>query len=482
MSIKKSFTAALFASLLITTTLTTNAFAVNRGEVLKRLIEGGNFPKWEGKKFSDVPANSPYAPALEIALSLGILPPTESFEPTVSVANAETLMFALQTLGFHQEAKVASWILPNTDTKMPAYVAGYVNLARSVEPPAPESVTSHPWDVTTSEQLDELVAWTIRCRQSILWNVMLNRPEGTLWVHREFTGQPPSGWRLQLAAFDTMEKAQAFAAKNKGAIPLEVVSNGYDFSVQGPQVKSYAEAWGMSKSFPAVKNTLVVPGPDDSRALFWAAFSPQNAGAGRFTFAAQFNSRPMKLSDMASKSGAIAAINGGYFNQTVPIGTLINEGKTISGPYKERGIVHWNADGSVAFSAGNYTAQVSGTGNGGGQFAVQAGPLLYGPDRGYNTEDINIKVVQQRHPRTLVGWDGKKLWWMAVDGRSSWHSRGLTLEEEAALSHQLGYTAVLNLDGGGSTEMWWDGHVVNRVSDGRERRLPYGIVFPRTGK
>ena len=66
--------------------------------------------------------------------------------------------------------------------------------------------------------------------------------------------------------------------------------------------------------------------------------------------------------------------------------------------------------------------------------------------------------------------------WIVVDGRSSWHSQGLTIEEAAAWGRRLGLTALLNLDGGGSSELWWDGHVVNRVSDGRERPMPYGLM------
>jgi exopolysaccharide biosynthesis protein len=108
--------------------------------------------------------------------------------------------------------------------------------------------------------------------------------------------------------------------------------------------------------------------------------------------------------------------------------------------------------------------------------AVQAGPLLYAPGRQYWDEMINEKVITMRHPRTLIGQKGKKMVWLVVDGRSSWHSQGLSLEEAADLGRRLGLTALLNLDGGGSSEMWWDGNVVNRVSDGRERSMPYGIM------
>ncbi len=108
--------------------------------------------------------------------------------------------------------------------------------------------------------------------------------------------------------------------------------------------------------------------------------------------------------------------------------------------------------------------------------AVQAGPLLYAPGHRFWDEKFNASILKMRHPRTLVGWTGEKIVWIVADGRSSWHSRGLTLEEATALGRRLGLVALLNLDGGGSSEMWWDGHIVNTVSDGHERSLPYALV------
>ena len=108
--------------------------------------------------------------------------------------------------------------------------------------------------------------------------------------------------------------------------------------------------------------------------------------------------------------------------------------------------------------------------------AVQAGPLLYAPGHQFWDEMLSLSILTLRHPRTLLGWDGKRMVWIVADGRSSWPSRGLFLNEAEQLGRRLGLTALLNLDGGGSSEMWWDGHVVNAVSDGRERRMPYGLM------
>jgi oligopeptide transport system permease protein len=65
-----------------------------------------------------------------------------------------------------------------------------------------------------------------------------------------------------------------------------------------------------------------------------------------------------------------------------------------------------------------------------------------------------------------LGWSLKKAGRSVVD----------IIREGFPVSAKLGLTSLLNLDGGGSTEMWFDGHVVNRLSDGRERKMPYGLM------
>ncbi len=80
------------------------------------------------------------------------------------------------------------------------------------------------------------------------------------------------------------------------------------------------------------------------------------------------------------------------------------------------------------------------------------------------------------NPRTGIGLDvyGRVLL-VTVDGRRA-GSVGMTLGEFADLFRYLGATAALNLDGGGSTTMWVQGQVVNRVSDPSERPVGSAIL------
>jgi hypothetical protein len=94
----------------------------------------------------------------------------------------------------------------------------------------------------------------------------------------------------------------------------------------------------------------------------------------------------------------------------------------------------------------------------------RAGDRLDGWDE---TEGLNPEsFTDVRHPRTLIGLDGRGyIWLAAVDGRRSDHSVGMTFADLGKLSDRLGLTDALNLDGGGSTTMVVNGQVVNRPSD-----------------
>ncbi|MBL8060167.1 MAG: phosphodiester glycosidase family protein [Chthonomonas sp.] len=82
-----------------------------------------------------------------------------------------------------------------------------------------------------------------------------------------------------------------------------------------------------------------------------------------------------------------------------------------------------------------------------------------------------------RHPRTAIGRTGKgDIWFVTVDGRQPM-SNGASLEELAAIMQARGCTDATNLDGGGSTTLAIFGQVMNRPSDGVERKVANGVLF-----
>ena len=92
-------------------------------------------------------------------------------------------------------------------------------------------------------------------------------------------------------------------------------------------------------------------------------------------------------------------------------------------------------------------------------------------------------MADQFHPRTALGITAAGDLVMAtVDGRQSGYSTGVNLEELAELMLSRGVVQALNMDGGGSTTMAVrlpgdpEVSVVNRPSDGHERRLANSLI------
>lgn len=80
------------------------------------------------------------------------------------------------------------------------------------------------------------------------------------------------------------------------------------------------------------------------------------------------------------------------------------------------------------------------------------------------TPDTEVAITGSGvvNPRTAIGWvDGLHYMMVVVDGRSD-VSRGVTLYELADILKEQGCTYAYNLDGGGSTTMYFNGEIVNQ--------------------
>jgi hypothetical protein len=118
---------------------------------------------------------------------------------------------------------------------------------------------------------------------------------------------------------------------------------------------------------------------------------------------------------------------------------------------------------------------------GGGPVLVRSGRPVYRANEAFETS-----LLAPRHPRTAVGQtaDGRILL-VAVDGRQSGYSVGMTTFEMAQTLVRLGAVRGMQLDGGGSTTLAFDGKILNRPSDKTERPIStalmlfyYGIYAP----
>ena len=99
--------------------------------------------------------------------------------------------------------------------------------------------------------------------------------------------------------------------------------------------------------------------------------------------------------------------------------------------------------------------------------ALGAGPALVfdGQVRVTTNEEVFFgSAIPNTHPRTAAGIRGDgTLLLVVVDGRQP-VSRGVDLEQLAALMVELGAEEALNLDGGGSSSLYVNGRLLNRPS------------------
>lgn len=553
----------LTAFLLSAGTLEAAAPPVTRGEVLGKLMHCLEMPVSHGKSFGDVGENTPYGDEVDSALALGIIYPADDFSPSIPATNAETLMFALQTMGFRHEAALAAFLLPE-ETGLPDYISGYVALAKDLSPSAPRSVTAAPRGTTDADRLDEVLRWVKRCRGAVEWKYRKSETDGTLSVYRSSVGRPPSAWTVTLGSFDDFESAER---ARRGNAELKVRAGDRGFVLHAASFADRREAERERRKYSTrFPHAAVIADELIGDALFYVSYAPYSAGCMKIGFAsAELNSTFASPEELAEKLNAVAAVNGGYFNRNGAVGAVFADSFPVTAPYFNRSMVAWNKSGEMHFGGGEYRTRISygnnrpvtvevnervpmggkgiftppagksgrRAGNNGTvvrvsqgkavevkkalqyrrdlkdgewllvsrdrkqafeegekvtletdwrepphfevDYAVQAGPLVYAPGRGMYPERLPGHIINSRHPRTLIGRDASGPVWIVIDGRSPWHSRGVTLHEAARIGHSLGLSALLNLDGGGSSVLIWRGHVMNHPVGGVTRNIPYLI-------
>jgi Phosphodiester glycosidase/FlgD Ig-like domain len=114
---------------------------------------------------------------------------------------------------------------------------------------------------------------------------------------------------------------------------------------------------------------------------------------------------------------------------------------------------------------------------GGGPQIVRDGAPVFRAGEAFTANQLGLRA-----PRSAVGQlaDGRIVL-VAVDGREPGYSVGMTNFELAQALVRLGARTGMALDSGGSTTMAFDGTLLNRPSDGNERRISTALLFEYQG-
>ena len=215
---------------------------------------------------------------------------------------------------------------------------------------------------------------------------------------------------------------------------------------------------------------------DDAVTYYVADVVLSDATALRSAFAKdQFGENIIEpTSGIAAAHGAVFAVNGDYYGFR-DSGIVIRNGVVYRDEPAREGLVFY-ADGRVEVYDETTTSAAELLADGAwntlsfGPAIVADGAVVDGIASVEVDTNFGNHSIQGDQPRTAVGViDENHLVFVVVDGRQSGYSEGVTLTELAAIMTGLGATTAYNLDGGGSSTMYFDGAVVNRPSNGGER-------------
>jgi exopolysaccharide biosynthesis protein len=184
-----------------------------------------------------------------------------------------------------------------------------------------------------------------------------------------------------------------------------------------------------------------------------------------------------RTSQQATEKGAVAAINGTYYNMkegnsvcfykigdTVIDTTTDGEFKSrVNGAIREkRGkieIIEWSKPIEQSYKKSKGTVLAS-------------GPIMLDNGKRSDWSACSKSFIETRHPRSAIYTkDDGTVVFITVDGRSAGNADGMSIPELAYLVKILGGYDAINLDGGGSTTLWLkdapDNGVLNYPTDNK---------------
>jgi exopolysaccharide biosynthesis protein len=190
-------------------------------------------------------------------------------------------------------------------------------------------------------------------------------------------------------------------------------------------------------------------------------------------------------SSIAKRNGAVAAINAGGFMDVgwtgtggAPMGYIIHDGKVVvnqkSNTVKQDSAAFTNQMLIVGKHSVNQLL---------GEYGVKEGvsfgpPLIVNGQKTIKRGDGGWGIA----PRTAIGQrDDGTVILLVIDGRRA-GSMGATLRDVQDIFLKYGVKNAVNLDGGSSTTMYFNGKVINKPSDGLGERAVASVFMVVPGK
>ena len=278
-----------------------------------------------------------------------------------------------------------------------------------------------------------------------------------------------SAWALNRFVIDHTEitDVEAYEAQNAAgastatadAASITVTDTSYTSSLTSIEINEVATGSGA-----------------DTITYYTADITVSDATAIRSAFASnEFGTNiTAKPSEIAAAHDAVFAINGDYYGFRSD-GILIRNGAVYRDDGVRDGLAFYTDGRCEIYDETSTDAQAlldAGVWNtlSFGPALVNAGQIPAGIDEVEVDTNFGNHSIQGAQPRTALGWVGTGHYMLVVvDGRDEGYSRGATMTELARIMADLGCRVAYNLDGGGSSAMYWNGGIINRPSNGGER-------------
>ena len=187
-----------------------------------------------------------------------------------------------------------------------------------------------------------------------------------------------------------------------------------------------------------------------------------------------------KTSEMAKNNEAILAINGDYYGFR-STGYVIRNGvlyRDTAGDSDQQDLVI-DSEGDFSIIKESEITAKSLVDNG-AQQVLSFGPSLVEDSQITVSENSEVGQSMTSNPRTAIGQiDDNHYVIIVSEGRTS-ESVGLSLYQLAQTFKSLGATTAYNLDGGGSSTLYFNGKVINQTvggSGGGKERSVSDIVY-----
>jgi hypothetical protein len=493
--------------------------AVTRGEFAARLFAELGYQTANDLSLPpDIPNGHGYARQIGSAVRYGLLP-RENFMPDAEIDRHGAVRMSMEMMGWGFEVSLYESL--NSLPDMAGSGDSVFFLAAEMDPPAPSALLLDGMIPLSDSGAASLMSWVRNCRKSVSWNRVIPFGGAEFIVYRQGVARPgapntpgdgnpvgaPGNEPLYVAAIGVhmmnVDTRIAFASSlGQDRAKLSEFSEAYG-SIGALNGGFFAEARPlgamMFEGNPAGKplegRSALGWNNDDGTFAFGPGFALIGVRTpGGFVAFDRFNVAPqmheasfypagvmgaaagtaLDAIELAVKNGRVLEKReGAWGNHFLPDG-----GSLIVARGNSRTLLEKFNMGDEITVRSNWETQAFG----GCDNLIQAGPMLVrGGQPVAGSETFKSDITDKRHPRTIVGTDGERLIWAVIDGRSSIHSSGTTMEETKWVARSLGLSTAVNMDGGGSSELIWRGIVANKPSDGKERLLPYAVLMMPKG-